>query len=270
MPAHRGERRVGGVDELAGVVLGDAGEQHQIAQPLQQVAGEPARLSAAVENAGHGVEHAGSVAGRDRGDNIVEDAAVGHPELGDHLGLDQPVRTCAAHDLPEHAQRVARTARSGARDHRQRTRLGRDALLLAHPGEVLLQHPCGDEPERVVVGARADGADDLVRLGGGEHELQVRGRLFDELEQRVGCGVGELVRLVDDVDPVARLHRREHRALSQVAGLINTAVGGRVDLENIDRTGAVGREVHTRGAGAARGGGRSLLTVQAAREDARR
>ena len=61
-----------------------------------------------------------------------------------------------------------------------------------------------DQPEGVVVGTRADGLQDLVGLGGGEDELQVRRRLLDQLEQRVERVRGDLVRLVDDVDLESR------------------------------------------------------------------
>src|SRR3712207_8476404 len=44
--------------------------------------------------------------------------------------------------------------------------------------------PIWDQPERVVVGAGLDRAEDLLRLGGREDELHVLRGLLDQLEQR--------------------------------------------------------------------------------------
>jgi hypothetical protein len=48
------------------------------------------------------------------------------------------------------------------------------------------------------------------------------------------------VRLVDDVDLVAAVDRREEGAFPQVAGVVDAAVAGRVDLDDVDRARAVG------------------------------
>ena len=51
---------------------------------------------------------------------------------------------------------------------------------------------------------RPDGAEDLLGLGGGEDELDVRRRLLDDLQQGVEALRRDHVGLVDDVDLVAR------------------------------------------------------------------
>src|SRR3712207_7728621 len=81
---------------------------------------------------------------------------------------------------------------------------------------------------------------------------------------------GDHVRLVDDVDLEAAVHRREEGPLAQVAGVVDATVAGRVDLDDVERTGAVGRQGHAGAAGAARRGRRPLLAVQRPGEDARR
>ncbi len=48
------------------------------------------------------------------------------------------------------------------------------------------------------------------------------------------------MRLVDDVDLEAAAGRREERLLAQLAGVVDAAVAGRVDLDDVDRAGAVG------------------------------
>jgi hypothetical protein len=119
-----------------------------------------------------------------------------------------------------------------------------------------------------VVGARADGRDDLLGLGGGEDELEVLGRLLDQLQQGVEALRADHVRLVDDVDLVAAVHRREERSLAQVTGVVDTAVAGRVDLDDVNGPRPTAREVATRLALAARVRDRRLLTVERASEDA--
>ncbi len=126
----------------------------------------------------------------------------------------------------------------------------------------------GDQPERVVVGPRADRADDLVRLGRGEHELHMLGRLLDDLQQGVEALRRHHVRLVDDVDLVAALGRPVAGPLPQVTGVVDAPVAGRVDLDDVDGPRAAAGQGHARVADPARLGGRALLAVQAPRQDA--
>ena len=118
-----------------------------------------------------------------------------------------------------------------------------------------------------MVGARADGADDLVRLGRREDELHVRRRLLDDLQQGVEALRRDHVGLVDDVDLEPAAGRAERRLLAQVAGVVHAAVAGRVDLDHVDGAGAAAGQGHARVADPARLGGRALLAVQAAGQD---
>ena len=119
------------------------------------------------------------------------------------------------------------------------------------------------------MGPRADRADDLLGLGGGEDEADVLRRLLDDLQQGVEALRGDHVGLVDDVDLVAVAHRLERRLLAQLAGVVDAAVGGRVDLDDVDRARPAGGQLDARVAAAARLVGRALGAVQGAREDAR-
>src|SRR5690606_25139456 len=118
--------------------------------------------------------------------------------------------------------------------------------------------------------ARADRADDLVRLGRREDELHVLGRLLDDLEQRVEALRGHHVGLVEDEHLEAVARGGEGRALTQVARVVDAAVRGGVDLDDVERTGPAARELDARGALPARGVGGPLGAVEAARKDARR
>ena len=86
-------------------------------------------------------------------------------------------------------------------------------------------------------------ADHLLGLGRREDELHVLRRLLDQLEQGVEALRRDHVRLVDDVDLVARRRRREERPLAQVAGVVDATVAGRVDLDDVDAARAAAREV---------------------------
>ena len=85
-----------------------------------------------------------------------------------------------------------------------------------------------------VLAARADGLGDVLGLRGGHHEDDVVGRLFEGLEQGVEGGVGDLVRLVEDVDLVLVARGAVAGGVAQLADLVDAAVGGGVDLDDVD------------------------------------
>jgi hypothetical protein len=68
----------------------------------------------------------------------------------------------------------------------------------------------------------------------------VLGRLLDDLQQRVETRGGNHVRFVDDENPVARLGGRVERAVPQLAGVVDAAVTGRVELDHVDAARPVG------------------------------
>ena len=119
-----------------------------------------------------------------------------------------------------------------------------------------------------MVGARADRADDLVRLRGGEDETDVLRWLLHDLEQGVEALPRDHVRLVDDVDLVSVAHRPERRLLAQLAGVVDAPVGGGVDLDDVDGPLTSGGELAARGALAAGLLGRPLRTVEGPGQDA--
>ena len=260
---------LGDVDQAGRRGVGDGGDDHQVAQPAEQVLGEAARVLAGLDDPVDHPEDRRAVTGGERVDDVVEQALGGVAEqpgrecVGDALGPG------AAHELVEHGEGVAGRAAAGADHERQRGRLDGDAFLLAELGEVGRQQPRRDQPERVVVGARADRRQHLVGLGGGEDEPQMRRRLLDELEQGVEALRGDHVGLVDDVDLVFAADGREERLLAQVTRVVDAAVRRRVDLDDVDRARPAAGQVVAGVALAARVGDRRLLAVERARQDAR-
>ncbi len=206
----------------------------------------------------------------DRVDDRVQQCGRREPEQLDRALVGQLLSLGTADQLVEDAERVTHRSRAGPHDQGQHARLDGDAFGLAHRGEVVLEHARRHQAERVVVRPRPDGADDLLRLGGREDELHVRRRLFDHLQQGVEALRRDHVRLVDDVDLVARGRRREEGPVAQLAGVVDATVAGRVDLDDVDAARAAAREVAAALALTAGLRRRALLAVQAAREDARR
>lgn len=135
-------------------------------------------------------------------------------------------------------------------------------LLLTDLAEQAAHGGGREQAEGVVVGARADGGEHLVRLGGGEDEDQVGGRLFHDLEQRVEARGGDHMRLVDDEDAVAGFGGRVEGAVAEFAGVVDATVARGVEFDDIEIAGAAGTQRHTGRAHPARGGGRPLRTVE--------
>ena len=94
------------------------------------------------------------------------------------------------------------------------------------------------------------------------------GRLFNRLQQRVECFVGNLVRFVDDENFVAIARRLIPHVFAQFAHLIDAAIRRRIDFDYVHSPAR--RNFHAARAHAARLIGRTLLAVQAQRHNTRR
>lgn len=199
----------------------------------------------------------------------IEQRIGSEAEQRDRQLVRHPFRPSSTDQLVQHTQGVTHRARTGAHNERQRGRLDRHALGLAQLGHIVGQYLRRHQAERVVVRTRPDRPDDLVRLGGGEDELEVRRRLLDQLQQSIEALRGHHVRLVDDVDLVAALDRREERTLAEITRIVHATVRRRVDLDHVDAAGTAAGQVGARLAHPARLGDRALLTVDRAGEDPR-
>ena len=92
--------------------------------------------------------------------------------------------------------------------------------------------------------ARTNGREHLFRLGGGEDENEVLGWLLHDLQQRVESLFGDHVRLIHDEHTVTGLRRSVERTIAQFAHVIHAVVSGSVELSDIQRSGATGRQRH--------------------------
>ena len=245
----------------------DGGNHDQVAQAFEQVLDETPGVVAGLDDLVDLAEHGAAVASGEAVDRGIEQLALGEPEQRSRSLIGQALVAGTGNQLVEHGQRVPHRAAAGTNDERENTGGDRDLLGGAHLAQVVLQPQRGHEPERVVVGARPDRADDLLGLGRGEDELHVLRGLLDDLEQRVEALRRHHVRLVDDVDPVARLRRPVCRPLAQVARVVDTSVAGRVDLDDINTARARAGQRVAGLAHPARDRRRPLRAVQAARQD---
>ena len=91
----------------------------------------------------------------------------------------------------------------------------------------------------------------LPSVGRAEDEDEVRRRLLDQLQQRVEGGVGELVRLVEDVDLEASLDRLQDDVLADLAHVVDPALARRIHLDHVERR--AGRDRHGRSCRSCRG-----------------
>ena len=106
-----------------------------------------------------------------------------------------------------------------------------------------LAKACGDFffGNRLKLKALAAGRNriqNLVGFGRGENKFDEFRRFFNDFEQGVECVFGKLVNFVDDVNFVTALHRRVIAFLADLLGIVDTAIGCRVDFGNV-RAGAV-------------------------------
>ena len=170
-------------------------------------------------------------------------------------------------ELVERRDGVAVRAARAARDQRERlvghVDLSPSAMRRSICDELGEARPLEDER----LAARAHRRQHLGEVGRAEDEDEVRRRLLDQLQQRVPGGVGELVRLVEDVDLVAPLGRLEDDALADLADVVDAALRRRVHLDDVERGAVRDRDARVaRLVGVRR---RALRAVQRLREDAR-
>ena len=154
-------------------------------------------------------------------------------EVSDHGLID--LGRSRGDELIQDRLRIAHAAGRQARHEAQRI-VGRGpALGLQDAGELALDLRDGQTADVVALQARQDGRREPGRLGRGEHEDDERGRLLERLEQRVPGVLRDLVRLVEDVDLAAQMAGRIGQAIAQLADLVDAAVGGGIDLEDVER-----------------------------------
>ena len=250
--------------------VGDGADEQQIAHSVEQVQRKTPRLVAGLDDLVDGAVHRGRIPVGQGIHGGVQERQIRHAKQRQGKVVGQPVRPGAGEHLVQNRQRVARGPTAGADDQWVHVLVHVDALFRHHMLHQLTHRLRRKQAERVVVGARADRVQHLLRLGGGEDEDEVRGRLLHDFQQGVVALFRDHVGLVDDEDAVARLRRREQRALAQLAHVLHAAVGGGIQLHHVQVAGAARRQRHAGFAHSARRRRRPVHAVQRARQNARR
>jgi hypothetical protein len=76
----------------------------------------------------------------------------------------------------------------------------------------------------------------LLRIGGGQHKLEVVGRLFQRFQHGVECGPGQHVHLVDHEYLETPLHGLVNGLFQQGLHIVYAAIGRRVEFRVVDKT----------------------------------
>ena len=268
--AHRVDAILRGVDQPLLHRIGHRGDDQQVTHAPQQILGEPLRVLPRPHHAINAPEQRRTIGLGQRAHRVIEQALVGHAEQPRGEVVRHALRARTGEQLVHHGQRVTR--RTTARSHHQRIHVVGDRHVLL--ADDALQQPAHQirrqQPERIVVGARPDGGQHLLRLRGRENENEVLRRLLHDLQQRIEALRRDHVRLVDDEDAVPRLRRRVHRLVAQIAHVVDAVVRRRVELHHVEVARATRPQRHARRALSARRRRRPLHAVEAARQNARR
>jgi hypothetical protein len=216
---------------------GDFGDDG-VAQVADELAGELRGAVAGVEQLADDGEDGSAVVGVDGlEDLLVDDVGDRAHELADLRGIELRMAGDGGRGgdgLVHDGEGVAHGAVAGLGEQREGGVVRGDGLGGGDEAELADDVVELDGVEAEVLAARADGLRDVLGLRGGHHEDDVVGRLFEGLEQSVEGGVGNLVRLVEDVDLVLVARGPVAGGVAELADLVDAAVGGGVDLDDVD------------------------------------
>ncbi|SHV45467.1 Uncharacterised protein [Mycobacteroides abscessus subsp. abscessus] len=157
-------------------------QHNQIAEALKQIGAEPAWIVPGIHHTLNRTEHRGAVTGGKRIHRVVDQRDIGDTQQRECPLIGDAFLIGPGKQLIEYRQGVTRRAGAGP-DHQWVHRVVNGHVLLRAYAFDERTHRLGcQQTERIVVGPRPDGGQHLLRLGGGEDEDQVLGRLLDDLE----------------------------------------------------------------------------------------
>ncbi|MCY1225777.1 hypothetical protein D9M72_379830 [compost metagenome] len=212
--------------------------QRHLVQQRAQILQRAGKRQAAV---GHGIgnrQHGGAVFGGQRIEQLHQVALVDRAQHAAHRVFRHLART-VGDGLVGQRQRIAHRTVRGLGQQPQRVAVVGNAFLRQDMVQVRDDMPRRHLLEVELQAARQHRDRDLLRVGGGEDELDVPGRLFQRLQHGVEGVVGEHVHFVDHVDLEAPGARGIDRLVEQLRHLVDAAVGGGVHLDVVDEAAAV-------------------------------
>ena len=184
--------------------------------------------------------------------------------------LNTALRRRTSHQLIKNRQRITHRTAASTNHQLQHTRLHSHLLLIAQALQERQKNLRRNQTERVMVSARTNRTQHLIRLSRREDKLHVLRRLLHNLQQRIETLTGHHMRLINNEDLVTVTHRRQSSALTQITGMIHTAVARRVHLNHVKGTATITRELTARIAHTTRSRSRTQRTVQTTRQNTRR
>lgn len=107
------------------------------------------------------------------------------------------------------------------------------------PSELGFERFKGDPVEVEPLAAADDSGEDFVRLGRCEKKLHIGRRLFEGLQEGVERLLSEHVHFVDDVDLIVAGGRGISDRLVDLADIVDPAVRGAIDFEDVERAACV-------------------------------
>ena len=107
----------------------------------------------------------------------------------------------------------------------------------------------------------------VIELGSFQPFSEVHVSFLDQFEQGIEAGRGHHVCFIDDVDLEAAADGGEKSPLPEIASVVDAAVTGRVDLDDVDASWAIACQIPTRLTLATGHGTRTLFTVERAGEN---
>ena len=247
--------RAGGLERL-GLVRGEIGEHpgwadledEQPPHGLDHLAAEQREILAGLRGAVDGLERGGPIAAEQRRHERADMDGRGGAEEPGHSRLVEPPLAVGDGGI-EQRERVAQAALRGAHQHGQRRSLEGHLLLRQDLRQARGEQLGRNGLEVEALAAREHGGGNPLGLGGREDEDHVGRRLFQRLEKGVEGRAGEHVDLVDDVDLEPAAGGSVLDVLPERPDVVDTRVGGRVDLQDVHRS--AGDEILAGGTGAA-------------------
>ena len=180
------------------------------------------------------LHHRRGVAGRQQGQQLRRQVGIDRAE---HLlhSLLADLAGAEGDGLVEQRQAVAHAAAGRLADQRQPAVLVGNLLGLQHVRQVGRHDRRADVAQAELHAARQHRHRHLLRIGGGQHEDDVRRRLLQRLQHGVEGVGGQHVDLVDDEDLVAADGGQIGGVFQHHRHFLDLAVRGRVHLQIIGK-----------------------------------
>ena len=215
-----------------------------VAEVADKLAGELGGSVAGVEEAiDDGEDVGGVVLGYGFEDLLVNDVGDGAHELADFVGGEDGAACVlrgrgregrAGDGLVHDGEGVAHGTVTGFGEQGKSGVVGDDVLGFGDELELADDVVELDGVKAEVLAARTDGLRNVFGLGGGHHEDDVVGWLFEGFEQGVEGRVGDLVGFVQDVDLVFIAGWAVAGGVAEFTDFVDTAVSGGIDLDDVD------------------------------------